>query len=154
MGVDIGTVFICGPQKWRRLLEYLKSRNVQPWVYPMACFAAHTGARRSEIIRAMISDIDFEAGCITIRERKRIKGKRSTRRVPLTQFLRGVLQEYINSVAGPYLFSQGRVIRSKKRRTGLQPVTKDEARDHLRRALDSGKWTVVRGVARSSALVY
>jgi integrase len=34
------------------------------------CIAAYTGARRSEILRSRVDDIDFDAGTITIREKK------------------------------------------------------------------------------------
>ena len=30
-----------------------------PWIHPLFCFAAHTGARRSEILRALVADVDF-----------------------------------------------------------------------------------------------
>ncbi len=33
------------------LLSELRKSGTLPWVYPMACFAAHTGARRSELLR-------------------------------------------------------------------------------------------------------
>ena len=36
----------------------------------------HTGARRSEIIRSRLSDIDFAGQSILIREKKRGKGQR------------------------------------------------------------------------------
>ena len=40
------------PQEIAELLEWVKARPVSPWVYPMLVFAAYTGARRSEIVRA------------------------------------------------------------------------------------------------------
>ncbi|HZZ79772.1 MAG TPA: site-specific integrase, partial [Gemmataceae bacterium] len=33
------------------LLGFIKQKATMPWLYPLACFAAHTGARRSEMIR-------------------------------------------------------------------------------------------------------
>ena len=53
--------------------------------------AAHTGARRSEMIRAERQDVDFEAGIITIREKKRVRGKVTTRRVPMSSRLKEAL---------------------------------------------------------------
>src|SRR5262249_54274374 len=32
------------------LLAFMKDKAAHPWIYPMACFAAHTGARRSEML--------------------------------------------------------------------------------------------------------
>jgi hypothetical protein len=37
------------------LLAYLNTRTAPPWLYPMVFMAAHTGARRSEMIRARVS---------------------------------------------------------------------------------------------------
>ena len=47
-------------------------------------FAAYTGARRSEILRALASDVDLPGGTVIIREKKRLVGRRSTRNAPLT----------------------------------------------------------------------
>ena len=56
------------------LLEYVRENARHGWIYPMFCFAAHTGARRSEILRSRIADFDFQAGSVLIREKKRVKG--------------------------------------------------------------------------------
>jgi integrase len=45
----------------------------------MVAFAAYTGARRSEVLRALVTDIDLDGGVVTLREKKRARGKRSTR---------------------------------------------------------------------------
>lgn len=88
------------------LLGHVKQRAVQPWVYPVFCFAAHTGARRSEMIRALVSDVDFDRQTILIHEKKRTKGKTTTRRVRLTPFLAGVLREWLEvHPGGQNLFS-------------------------------------------------
>ena len=60
------------------LLKYVKKHARYPYVYPMFAMAAYTGARRSELMRSRRSDFDFKTGIITIRERKRVKGKRSS----------------------------------------------------------------------------
>jgi integrase len=41
------------------LLEHVCRTARLDWVYPMFVFAAHTGARRSEMIRARVIDVDF-----------------------------------------------------------------------------------------------
>ena len=99
------------------LLAHVKEKAVHPWVYPVFCFSAHTGARRSEIIRALVADVDFAAGIVTIREKKRSRDQRTTRRVPLTPLLRSVLEEWLRQhPGGPALFCHaGEVFRSKKR---------------------------------------
>lgn len=156
------------------LLNYVKEHETQPFVYPMFCFAAHTGARRSEMIRAKIVDLDFDNNEATIHERKRVKGKLTTRRVPLSASLVSVLQEWLQiHPGGEYLFCQRAIVeRSRKRSptTGHKgeksrstsykarlamvtkrevasagPLTPKEATDHLDRTLQHSKWDVLKG---------
>ncbi len=156
------------------LLHFVKTAATQPFVYPMFCFAAHTGARRSEIMRTKIADIDLAAKTATIHEKKRVRGKTTTRRVPLSPFLVDVLKEWLaNHPGGPFLFAQESVVaRSKKRSatTGHQgqesrakttsdraanvrsrpksapgALTPDEAHDHLKRTLAKSTWKSMRG---------
>src|SRR5271168_1850760 len=74
-----------------RFLDFVQQRKAPEWVYPMCVMAAHTGARRSEMLRAERQDVDFEAGIITIREKKRVRGKVTTRRVPISSRLKDAL---------------------------------------------------------------
>ena len=156
------------------LLQYVKTTAIQPFVYPMLCFAAHTGARRSEIIRSRTTDVDFDGKVVTIHEKKRVKGKTTTRLVPLSPFLIVVLREWLAAhPGGQYLFChQSTVARSKTRSltTGHKgqtqraktsagrtasirprgqvmacPLTPAEAHDHFKRVLADGKWEVLRG---------
>jgi len=129
------------------LLEHVKATAQQPFVYPMFCFAAHTGARRSEMLRLKKSDIDLSSSVALIHEKKRVRGTTTTRRVTLSPFLKGVLSEWLAShPGGQHLFSQHvAVFRSRKRRIEATPVTRNEATDHFERTLAESKWTVVRG---------
>lgn len=157
------------------LLAFVKDHAIHGWVYPMFGFAGHTGARRSEMLRVLVSDVDFESGTVLIREKKRSRKERTTRRVPLTPFLAGVLKEWLTvHPGGPYLFChRDHVPRSKKRsrttgykgektrattytgrlatvrlrlvRTHVEALTKDEAHDHFKRTLAGSKWAVVPG---------
>jgi integrase len=113
----------------------------------MFCFAAHTGARRCEMLRAHISDVDLEAETVSINERKRARSKRTCRRVALTPFLAGVLKDWIAAhPGGQHLFCHElRVFRSKTKRTGYGPLTRDEAGDHFKRTLAGSKWDKLRG---------
>jgi integrase len=162
------------PEEVGELLEHVKGRASHDWVYPLVGFAAHTGARRSEMLRALVADVDFSRKTVLIREKKRSRTQRTTRRVPLTAFLEVVLREWLTAhPGGPHLFCQGaEVARSKTRsrttghkgeRTrpsslggrmatvtvrslpGFGPVTRHEAHDHLRRTLAGSKWKVLRG---------
>ena len=157
------------------LLQFVKEQATHAWIYPLFCFAAHTGARRSEMLRVLVTDVDFEAMTVLIREKKRSRKQRTTRRVPLTPFLGAALKEWlIEHPGGPFLFCQaGEVFRSKKRsrttghqwgvnraksvkgrlatvkvrkdRPGQEALTNDEVHDHFNRTLANNKWRVVRG---------
>jgi integrase len=41
------------------LLAFVRANAAHPWTYPAFCLAAHTGARRSEILRVKTFDVDF-----------------------------------------------------------------------------------------------
>jgi integrase len=135
--------------------------------------AGHTGARRSELVRARVADVDLGGSYMTIRERKRVRGKRSTRRAPLTPTaaLRAWLEVH---PGGPALFCHtGEVARSRKRSPtiGRQngacratttrgrmatvrgreapepgPLTVGECHDHFKRTLAGSEWGVIRGL--------
>ena len=129
------------------LLRHVKSTARQGFVYPMFVFAAHTGARRSEMLRALVDDVDFVSAVIHIREKKRVKGTNSRRRVPLSPLLRTVLSAWTDDhPGGQSLFCLDQdVPRSKKERSALEPLTRDEAHDHFRRTLAGTKWARLRG---------
>ena len=99
------------------LLAHVKDKATHPWIYPLFCFAAHAGARRSEILRALVADVDFTGNTVIVREKKRTRGQRTTRRVPMTPFLKEVLRDWLAvHPGGPALFCHaGTVARSKKR---------------------------------------
>lgn len=130
------------------LLRYLKEKGTMPWVHPLVCTAAYTGARRSELIRIEIADVDFDRNSIVIREKKRSREKRTTRRASLSPFLKQVLLDWLKvHPGGPWLFAQTTgVIRSKSKRTAPALVTRNEVHDHFKRSLADGKWKVLRGL--------
>lgn len=129
------------------LLEHVKLNAGHDFLYPMFVFAAHTGARRSEILGSQLDDIDFAAGVITIREKKRVRGRLTTRSVPLSPLLRRVLREYLPSHPGgkyTFLVAPG-MERSKRRATSPTCITRDQAHDHFKRAVDGTRWAKARG---------
>ncbi|MFK8115315.1 MAG: tyrosine-type recombinase/integrase [Rubripirellula sp.] len=75
------------------LLQHVKSQSQLACVYPMFAVAAYTGARRSELLRSRKSDFDFVTHFFTARERKRVRGQRTTRRVPMTPQLEKVMKD-------------------------------------------------------------
>ncbi len=129
------------------LLAFVKVAAVQPWVYPLFCFVAHTGARRSEALWAKLTDLDLGSGTVRIQERKRSHERHTSRRVPLSRFLNEVLRDWLEvHPGGPYLCcQQAQVFRSKKNRQASTPITRDEAHDHFKRTLADSKWRVLRG---------
>ena len=124
------------PGEIAALLEWVKARPVSPWVYPMFAFAAHTGARRSEVVRALPSDVDLAHDVVTVREKKRDKKKLTTRRVPLTPFLKEVLAEWMEQRGrGKTLFCKG----------DGKAITPREAHNYFQRGLRLSKWAVLKG---------
>jgi integrase len=155
-------------------LWYVSEAARHPFIYPMVCMAAHTGARRSELIRAEVSVVDFDGQVATIREKKRTRGRQTSCRVPLSPVLAGVLKEWLSHHPGSHhLFCHaGAVGHSKKRspttgflkgknrpttnkgrlasvkereQPGLAPLTENEAADHFARTLEDGEWSIVPG---------
>lgn len=131
----------------RELLKQVRETARHAFLYPMFVFAAHTGARRSEILRSQLGDIDIAAGNITIRERKRVRGRLTTRAVSLSPLLGKVIGEWLEQhPGGSFTFSLGlNVERSKKTRVEHLPLSRDEAHDHFKRALSGTKWAKARG---------
>jgi integrase len=129
------------------LLAHVRDSARHPFIYPMFCFAAHTGARRSEMLRSEIDDIDFYTKSITIREKKRVRGTTTTRTVPLAPELDRVLTKWFDEhPGGSYTFChQLDVPRSKKQRDAYEPLTKHESVTHFRCTLAESKWEKLHG---------
>jgi integrase len=160
-------------EETKTILKLIKAKETQPFLYPMVGFAAYTGARRSEIIRTKLTDLDLREKVVTIHEKKRVKGKTTTRRVPISPVLEKILRAWIKQhPGGQHLFCQNAVVtRSKKRSptTGhqsngrattiagraatvapramrpIEALTPSEAHNHLKRALSDTDWSEVRG---------
>jgi integrase len=113
-------------------LRHVKSTASARWVFPMICMAAHTGARRSELIRARVEDIDLASRVVTIREKKRGRGTRTTRRVPVSKCLAKALKNLM-AEERIYLFGDGR-----------EPITADAAHQIFTSAV-KGKFSVLKG---------
>jgi integrase len=156
------------------LLAIVQESGAYPWIYPLVCMAAHTGARRGELIKMQVTDIDFGEEAVTFAEKKRVKGKRSTRQAPLTPLLKEALLAWLAIHPGGHaLFCHGEeVARSKKRSrsTGHQNgrgratslegraatvklrskpqlghLTASEMHYHLKKTLRESRWSVVKG---------
>jgi integrase len=124
-------------------LEYVRLHAKNDFIYPMLTFAAYTGARRSELLRSRRSDFDFESQIVTIRERKRMKGRRSTRRVPLTPKLQSVMENWFENShpGGPSTFAYLNFVGSPT----PSPISVDQAHKIFRQAVDGSKWERIKG---------
>ena len=126
------------------LLDFVQESAAHPFIYPMFVVAAHTGARRSELMRSQL--IDFDRTHLTIREKKRVRGQRSTRRVPMSKRVREAMNRWrAIHPGGPHTFCLTGIPHSKNNRERAQPLTRDEANDHFKRTLSNSKWSVIRG---------
>jgi integrase len=113
------------------------------YIYPMVVLAAHTGARRSEILRSQREDFDFPSGVVTFREKKRSKVNAITfRRVEMSDLVEDVMRTWFSSAeAGPTFTISLRM--SKRWRD--TPVSVDAAHYQLQAALSDTRWCVIRG---------
>ena len=130
-----------------KLLKYVKTNASKSFIYPMLVFAAHTGARRSEIVRTRIADLDFDGKNVVIHEKKRVRAQTTTRRVPLSAFLIGVLKKWLQShPGGPYLFSvESTTEQGRSRIAAARSITLDEAHIQLKRTLADSEWKEIKG---------
>lgn len=72
------TVFL-SMEEVEELLDHVQKTNVYPFVYPMFVFAAHTGARRGEIMRSHMADmagvrIEFSKAVLSFADNARFTG--------------------------------------------------------------------------------
>jgi integrase len=122
----------------RELLDLVRSRGGRPWVLVAFFMAAYTGARRSEILRSRVDDLDFEAGTVTIREKKRDRSREMTfRTVPMADGLRAVLRTWLDEhhPGGPFTLC-GR---------GGRPLTRQTLTKAFRSVVKGSPWQVVQG---------
>ncbi len=122
-------------------LEFARTTSKDKHLYPMLVFAAHTGARRSELMRMEIDDVDFQADSAIIRERKKNKGQRTTRRVPISGFLKAAIQDWLSKHPG------GQMMFCWKKEAAAQPTALKPmlAYDQFRRLVRGSKWDVMKG---------
>jgi integrase len=119
------------------LLTDVKKIGRFDFLHPMFAFAAYTGARRSEILRAEIDDFDFEGGMVRIREKKKDKTKAFTFRfVPLSASLGAVMKSWLaDHPGGQFVICD----------EAQAPLTPQMASHHFRWAVEGTKWDVLRG---------
>lgn len=129
------------------VLEHVRETARHPFIYPMFVFVAHTGARRSEILRSRIDDFKFDHGVVQIREKKKSRDRRITfRHVDMSPLLVEVMQDWFGRhPGGGYTIVAPLTMLRGKRRDSPTRVTANEARDHFKRTLAGSKWEKIRG---------
>lgn len=110
-----------------------------PYIYPALCFCAYTGARRSEMFRCLIDDVDDEH--VLIREKKRDNDVEHTfRNIPVSPQLKAVINEWLAIHPGGQFLScknNGHPLDDRTSREAFKAVTKNS------------KWSVLRVITCS-----
>ena len=130
-----------------QLLEHVRVNSRHSFIYQMFVFAAHTGTRRSEILRSRTEDFDFDAGVVQIREKKKSKKKSITfRRVPMTDLLLNVMSQWFEVHPGGQndLCQDWHTLRG-KRAIGYSELNPMAASYHFNRTLANSRWEKVKG---------
>lgn len=129
-------LFLTKPQI-SEVLEVVKKTARFPFLYPMFVFAAHTGARRSEMMRSRVEDFDFKAGTVLIREKKKDTSVALThRQVPMSSLLARVMKDWFARYPG------GGITLCIKANQSLKQTFTTK---HFRRSLRGSKWVKLRG---------
>ena len=126
----------------KEVLKFVLANSQHKYLHPMLVFASQTGARRSEMLRLRITDIDLRSNTAVLHEKKRVRGMRTTRRVPLSEENRKVLQKWLKAhPGGQSLFCR---TQSGPESSG-QSLTVDEVHRDLKAVLSGSKWSKIRG---------
>jgi len=123
------------------LLDSVRENARHDFIYPLFVFAAHTGARRSEIMRSQ--SIDF-GDLITIRERKRKKRQASTRQVPISARLRQAMDAW-SAIKPASQFTICHAYGSSCHSQPGEPLTASECNKHFGNSLKNTKFKHLRG---------
>jgi integrase len=124
-------------EQTQECLAWVEEHARYSFIYPMFAFVAYTGARRSEMLHSQWDDWDFEAGFLSIRQKKADKTKNFTRRsVPIHPALADVMKKWFKGHrSGPWTIATD----------DGKPISPMSATKHFRRTLQDGKWSVLRG---------
>jgi integrase len=104
------------------VLEHVKKTANHDFIFPMFAFVAHTGARRSEILRAQIDDFDFKSKTVVIREKKRNHAKSlGYRRVRMSDLQIETIKKWIAQHPGGQhaICEPIKILRGKTREIGV-----------------------------------
>ena len=125
------------------VLKVVKKAARYPYVYPMVVLAAHTGARRSEILRSRREDIDFRNGRVIFREKKSSKTSATTfRSVEMSGLVADTMRQWL---ASPEVGLTHTMSLRHDPKWASVPVSVHAAHNQLKKALAKSKWNVIRG---------
>lgn len=129
------------------LLSHVKNTPCAPYLYPMFLFAAHTGARRSEMLRSEIDDIDLQNRVILIRERKRVRGMKTMRTVPLSEMLAKAISDWLEDhPGGNFTFvTRSSLDKCNEIAGNSVALTPDVCHKHFKRVLSGSRFAKLRG---------
>jgi integrase len=118
------------------LLSFI-DKAATPAIRVMFFLAAHSGARRSEMLRIKIDDIDIEGERIQLREKKKDRSRDETyRSIPLTPKLLEVLKDWVLNHPGGQML----IVDQKGK-----PLTLSQVSRGFRTVVQSSKWEVLLG---------
>ena len=117
------------------VLDHVKETASYGFIYPLFVMAAHTGARRSEMLRSQRIDFDFQNEVVTIREKKRVHGTMTTRRVPMSPLLASVMKAWFTQHPNSIHTFSPEPSQTDPPGHCREPITKDQAHDHFKRTL-------------------
>jgi integrase len=129
------------------VLDHVRQNAARSFIYPMFVFTAHTGARRSEVLRSRIDDFNLDTGVVGIREKKKRKNRKITfRHVDLTPLLTQTMRDWFDSHPGgqfticddPTEIPDG----LEDDEVGMSPY---KAQNHFDRVLSGSEWSKIRG---------
>jgi integrase len=86
------------PVEIAEVLAHVRRKTSARYLYPLLVTAAHTGARRSELFRARVEDIDFDAKLVHLREKKRSRDRETFRTVDMSPLVESVMRKYFAEV--------------------------------------------------------
>ena len=114
-------------------LKHAKAKKNFPAGHTYARVAAYTGPDGVRYFRVKPEDVDIEGQVVTIKEKKRQRGTRTTRRVPIAKKLAAALRPLPSEIAITYLGD------------GQEPLSIDQAHRIFKRITRSSKWANIRG---------
>ena len=119
------------------MLNQVRQAAMLDFIYPMFLLAAHTGMRRSELVRAEVNDFNFDNRTIIVREKKRSrKHGLSFRRVPMTELVAKTFRSYLSTLPEGYAVLS---------RSNEPKLAEDTITHFFKITLRNSRWEKVRG---------